>query len=139
MAALTHGDAQHLLATIKQSWERREPDLIVERLAEDIDYRHDPFEEVIVGRNEVHALLSELAASRAHVEFDVERVWVSGSTALASWHAAYTLRASAQRFRTRGFVAIDVNADGLVQRYRQWSAERVVGSDATFRAEDRDD
>lgn len=139
MAALTHGDAEDLLATIKQGWERREPDLIVERLAKDVDYRRDPFEEAVVGLNGVRAQLNEMAASRAHVEFDVERVWVSGSTALASWHAAYTLRASAERFRARGFVTLDLNADGLVQRYRQWSVERVVGRDATFKAEDKGD
>ena len=33
--------------------------------------------------------------TQANVEFDAERVWVSGATVLASWHAAYTRRTPA--------------------------------------------
>ena len=137
MATLTHGDAQDILAAFKQGWERRAPDLIVELFESDAGYRSDPFAEELVGINAIRAFWNTLVATQAHVEFDVERIWVNGDTVLASWHAAYTRRESAERVRARGFMTLEVTDKHphRVRRFRQWPAERVVGSDRTFEAE----
>jgi ketosteroid isomerase-like protein len=138
MTTFTHGDAQDLLAAFKRGWERRAPDELLELFDPDIDYRADPFAESLLGLNPVHALWNDLAASQAHVEFDAERVWVSGNTVLCSWHAAYTRRATAERVRARGFMTLELGDDRRVVRLRQWPNERVVGVDRTFEAEGGD-
>ena len=135
MPSLTPGDAQDLLAAFKRGWERRSPEEVLELFERDIDYRPDPFSEALIGLNAVHALWNEIAASQANVEFDAERVWVSGNTVLASWHAAYTRRATAERVRARGFMTLELSDAKRVQRLRQWPTERVVGTDGTFEAE----
>jgi len=138
VTTFTNGDAQDLLAAFKRGWERRVPDEILELLDRDIDYRPDPFAEPLLGLNAVRALWNDLAATQAHVEFDAERVWVSGTTVLASWHAAFTRRATAERVRARGFMTLELGDDRRIKRLRQWPSERVVGSDSTFEAEGGD-
>jgi hypothetical protein len=136
VANLSHGDAQDLLAAFKRGWERRSPDEIIELMDRDIDYRADPFAEPVVGLNAVRELWNGYAATQAHVEFDAEHIWVSGVTVLASWHAAYTRRATAERVRARGFMTMELGDDRRVRRLRQWPIERVVGADRTFEAEE---
>jgi hypothetical protein len=130
---LTHGDAQDLMAAFKQGWERRSPDTILELLSAEIDYRPDPFAEPLIGLNAVRSFWNDLVAAQEHVEFDAERTWVSGTTVLTSWHAAYTLIATAERVRVRAFMTLELNEDLKVARVRQWSIERAVGSDRTLK------
>ena len=139
MPTLTHGDAQDMLAAFKQGWERRSPDEIIELFDRQIDYRTDPFAEPLVGLNAVRTLWNDMAAEQTHVEFDAERIWVSGSTVLASWHAAYTRQETLERVRLRGFMTLELGDDRRVVRFRQWPLERVVGSDATMKAQGRAD
>ncbi|HUR16113.1 MAG TPA: nuclear transport factor 2 family protein [Candidatus Limnocylindrales bacterium] len=138
MATLTHGDAQDLVTAFKEAWEKRAPDLIVELFDDGADYRVDPFSEPLSGINAIRDLWNNIAAAQTHVEFDAERVWLSGQTVLASWHAAYTRRATAERVRVRGFMTMELG-EGTplrVMRFRQWPQERVVGMDSTFAAEE---
>lgn len=135
MATFSHGDAQDLLAAFKRGWERRAPDELLELFDRDIDYRADPFAEPLIGLNAVRALWNDVAATQANVEFDAENIWVNGATVLASWHAAYTRRATAERVRTRGFMTMELGDDRRIRRLRQWPTERVVGEDRTFEAE----
>jgi len=129
MTTFTHGDAQDLLAAFKHGWESRSPDEIVGLLADDVDYRPDPFTDPLLGQNAVRALWNELAASQVSVEFDAERIWLVESTVLASWHGAYTRLTTAERVRVRGFMTLELDADRRVVRFRQWPIERVVGVD----------
>lgn len=135
MPALTPGDAQDLLATIKRGWEKRDPDTIMPLFSPEAEYRFDPFAEQLVGTNAIRAHWNELAAGMANVEFDAERTWAVGSTVLASWHAAYTRRTTAERVRARGFMTLELDDTRRVVRFRQWPVERVVGTDSTFRIE----
>jgi limonene-1,2-epoxide hydrolase len=135
MAPLTPGDAQDLLALWKRGVERRSPDELLELFDPDIDHRPDPFSESTIGLNGVHARLNAFAASQANVEFDAERIFVSGNTVLASWHGAYTRRATAERMRVRGFMTLELSGERKIRRFRQWVAERAVGTDRTFDAE----
>jgi len=137
MATLTHGDAQDLLSRFKQGWERRLPDSIIELFDANAEYRPDPFAEPLQGVNAIRALWNDMAATQANVEFDAERVWVSGNTVLASWHGAHTRRATAERVRARGFLTMELGdaSPWLIQRMKLWPTERVVGTDSTFEAE----
>lgn len=132
MKTFTNGDGQDLLTAWKRGVERRSPDELVELCDANIDFRPEPFSEPLIGLNAVRTHWNEFAASQANVEFDAERVWVNGSTVLASWHGAYTRRATAERVRVRGFSTFELGDDRRIQRCRQWPTERVVGTDSTF-------
>src|SRR3972149_2559233 len=94
--------------------------------------RSEPCAEPLLGLTAVRAWWNDLAATQAHVEFDAERVWVSGTTVLASWHAAFTRRATAERVRARGFMTLELGDDRRIKRLRQWPSERGGGRGRTF-------
>ena len=135
MPPLSHGAAQDILDTLKRGWEERDPETVVSLFRADADYREHPFAEPLLGGNAIRARWNEIAASQAHIDFEPERIWVCNSTVLASWHVAFTVRASGERVRQRGFMTLEVDEEGKVWRLRQWPLEQVVGTDATFRAE----
>lgn len=138
MPTLTHGAAQDLLDEFKRGWQERRPGLIVDLFTDDADYRAEPFGESLSGANAIRGHWNSVCAAQVHVEFDAERIWVNGATVLASWHAAYTRRATAERVRIGGFLTMELADDGRVQRFRQWPVERVVGHDSTFNPEGGD-
>lgn len=133
MAELTHGDAQDLLASWKRGWQARNPDLIVDLFDENADYRAGPFADTLSGTVAIRALWNEIVASQVHVDFDAENIWSVGRTVLASWHAAYTIAATAERIRVNGFMTAELNEQGLIQRLRQWPIEKSVGQDTTHK------
>ena len=135
MTSLTSGDAQDLMERYKRAWEARDPDLAMELYREDAEFRLDPFEEPARGANEIRAIWNDVATTQDHVEFDAERVWAVGQTVLASWHAAFTRTANAERVRIRGFSTFELDDAGLIQRAKQWAQSRVVGRDATLKPE----
>ncbi len=135
MPNLTPGDGHDLLARLKSAWERRDVDAIVDLYREDAEFRPDPFEPALVGDLAIRDYWTTAAATLAHVEFDAERVWVSGTTVLASWQGAVTRRGTAERLRQRGFMTIELDDQGAVARMREWIVSRQVGVDATFEPE----
>ena len=88
-----------------------------------------------LGANAIRELWNDVAQTQANIEFDAERVWVVAQTVLTSWHAAYTYRRTAERYRIRGFSTFELDESGLIQRQRQWAQFRVVGTDSTFKPE----
>jgi ketosteroid isomerase-like protein len=130
---LTPGDGQDLFARFKRAWEERDPDAMLELYADVAEYRVDPFVEPLVGLNAIREHWNEIVATQDHIEFDAERVWVSGRTVLGSWHVALTRRASAERVRIRGFSTMELDDRGRVTRMREWPVERVVGIDSSYK------
>lgn len=133
---MTPGDAQDLLGRYKRAWERRDVDLAVGLFAPDAEFRADPFAAPAIGANAIRAWWNTTVAGIDHVELDIERSWVSGETVLASFHGAWTERASAARVRTRGFLTAELGGDGLIARLRIWSRAMAVGTDTTMRPTD---
>lgn len=135
MPPLSHGAAQDVLDTIKRGWEKRDPETIMGLFREDADYREHPFAEPLLGSNAIRARWNDICAGQAHIDFEPERIWVSGNTVLASWHVAFTRRASGERVRQRGFMTLELDDAGNVWRFRQWPLEQLVGTDSTFKPE----
>ena len=106
---------------------------MLELYAEDAEYRLDPFMPPLVGANAIRRHWNALGASQDHIEFDAERVWVSGRTVLGSWHAALTQRVSADRVRLRGFSTMELDDAGLIVRMREWPVTRTVGIDSSYK------
>jgi hypothetical protein len=124
------------MARYKAGWERRDPDSIMELFAENAQYRDDPFADELAGSNAIRSKVNDVCAQTANVEFDAERVWVSGATILSSFHSAYTLRSNGKRVRQRGFLTMELDDAQQIWRFRQWAAEREVGTDSTFKVEE---
>jgi uncharacterized protein (TIGR02246 family) len=133
--ALTHGAGQDLLAAWKRAWEARDVDAFLALFTDDADFRPDPFAESIVGETAIRTYWNDFAARTAHTELDTERLWVVDRSVLAAWHGATTLRATAERVRHRGFLAIDLDAEGRISRLRSYPRERTVGTDTSFKPE----
>jgi hypothetical protein len=127
---LTPGDGHDLLARLKQARERRDPDAMVALFTKTADVRVDPFATELHGAIDIRAHWNRAAEGESAIEFDAERVWVTGHTVLASWHEAYTRRGSGERVRVRGFSSLELDREGLIERMRSWPVERVVGSHA---------
>lgn len=124
--SLTPGDGQDVLARFKHARERRDPDAMLALFTETAEVRLDPFGTELHGTLGLRAHWNEVAATQTAVEFDAERIWVSGRTVLASWHEAHTRQASEERVRVRGFSTMELDEDGLIVRMRTWPVERVV-------------
>ena len=135
MPSLTPGDGQDLLARLKTAVEGRDVDLAVSLFREDAEYRPDPFEPPLEGDLAIRAAFNDDAAERANVEFDAERIWVSGAAVLASWHGAHTRRSDGERLRSRGFMTIELDEERRISRLRGWTLTRSVGRDSTFSVE----
>ena len=129
---LTPGDGQDLFARFKHAWEKRDPEAMLELYADGAEFKVDPFMAPLVGLNAIREHWNGVVAEQDHIEFDAERVWVSGSTVLGSWHVALTRRATADRVRVRGFSTLELDDDGRILRMREWPVERVVGIDSSY-------
>jgi len=133
---LTPGDGQDLFARFKRAWEKRDPEAMLELYSEDAEYRIDPFMQPLTGANAIREHWNAIVAEQAHIEFDVERVWVSGRTVLGNWHVALSRTTSAQRTRVRGFTTMELDDAGLISRMREWPVTRVVGVDRSLKSSD---
>lgn len=131
---LTPGDGQDLFARFKHAWEQRDSEEMLELYREDAEYRVDPFEQPLVGALAIREHWNHVCASQDHVEFDVERVWISGMTVLGNWHVALTERATAARLRVRGFTTMELDEAGHIVRMRDWPVARTVGVDSSYRS-----
>lgn len=133
---LTPGDGQDLLARIKQARERRDTDAMLDLYHDDAEHRTDPFAPSLRGAIAIRRYWNDVAARQVRVDFDFERIWVSGGTVLVSWHAAYTKAATAERMRERCFSTIELDEAGLIVRINDWPTTRVVGIDSGVKASD---
>jgi ketosteroid isomerase-like protein len=115
-----HAAAQDLLERYGRAWESFDGDAWVDLLTDDVEYHEDPFEPPMVGRNAARAYLMEASRRQEQVEFTVERHWVVEATVLAAWHASYVARDTRERVRLRGFMTLDLDAEGRVRRLREW-------------------
>lgn len=113
--------AGELLEAYGQAWAAFDGDAWVAIFSAEAEYHEDPFGAPLVGHNALRAYLLDASASQRDVEFSVERHWVSGDTVLAAWHATFTRRASGQLVRMAGFMTAEIDPDGRIARFREWT------------------
>jgi len=135
MRALTPGDADDLLARYRRAREKRDVDEMLALYADTAELRLDPFAVPLPDAVAIRGHWNQIALTQLHVEFDVERSWVSGGTVLASWHSGHSMRESGERVRERGMSVFELDQEGLIIRQREWVIARPVGVDSTFRPE----
>lgn len=118
---IDYAAAGDLLAAYRRAWENLDGDAWVAIFTDDAEYHEDPFGVPLVGHNALRAYLLDASASQRDVEFTVERHWVSGTTVLAAWRAAFTRRATGRLVRMAGFITAEVAPDGRIARFREWT------------------
>jgi ketosteroid isomerase-like protein len=118
---IDYAAAGELLDRYGRAWESFDGDAWIALFSEDAEYHDDPFGEPVVGHNALRAYLLDAAETQRDVEFTVERHWVSGDTVLAAWHATFVLRESNRTVRMAGMMIAEVDADGRIARFREWT------------------
>ena len=117
---IDYAAAGDLLAAYGRALEGFDGDAWVALFTDDAEYHENPFGEPLVGHNALRAFMLESAKTQQDVDFTVERHWVSGSTVLAAWHAAWVRRQDSDLMRCAGFLAADVASDGRISRFHEW-------------------
>jgi ketosteroid isomerase-like protein len=125
---IDHAGAETVLERFGAAWEAFDGDAWAELFTDDVEFRPDPFEPPLVGRNAVRAYLLKAAESQDEVDFTAERHWVVDPTILAAWHASYVARQDRATVRLAGFMTLEMR-DGRIARMRQW-VRRGDGSPA---------
>lgn len=121
--SLDHAAAETILERFGAAWAAFDGDAWADLFSDDAEFREDPFEPALVGRNAVRAYLLRSAELREQVEFTAERHWVVDPTILVAWHASYVARDSGAAVRLAGFMTLEMR-DGRIARLRQWVRRR---------------
>ena len=79
---IDHAAAETLLERFGAAWQTFDGDAWVDLFTDDAEFREDPFEPPLVGRNAVRAYLLRTAELQEQVEFTAERHWVVDPTIL---------------------------------------------------------
>ena len=120
---LDHAGAEAVLERFGAAWQTFDGDAWTDLFSDDAEFREDPFEAPLVGRNAVRAYLLRAAELQEQVDFTVERHWVVDPTILVAWHASYVARDSRATVRLAGFMTLEMR-DGRIARLRQWIRRR---------------
>jgi ketosteroid isomerase-like protein len=121
--SLDHAAAETVLERFATAWQGFAGDAWVELFTDDVEFRADPFEPPLVGRNAVRAYLLSAAELQEQVDFTAERHWVVDPTILVAWHASYVARENRATVRLAGFMTLEMR-DGRIARLRQWVHRR---------------
>ena len=120
---LDHAAAEDVLERFGMAWQTFDGDAWVELFTDDAEFREDPFEPALVGRNAIRAYLLRAAELQEQVDFTAERHWVVDPTILVAWHASYIARQDRVAVRLAGFMTLEMR-DGRIARLRQWVRRR---------------
>jgi ketosteroid isomerase-like protein len=123
--SVDHATAGDLLERFAVAWQDFDGDAWVELFTDDVEYRHDPFDPPLVGKNAVRAYLLDAAEHQEQVAFTVERHWVVEPTVLVAWHAGYVERSDRTRVQLAGFMTLELR-DGRIARLREWYHRRAA-------------
>jgi ketosteroid isomerase-like protein len=123
--SLDHAGAADLLDRFARAREAFDGDAWTELFTDDVEYREDPFEPPLVGKNAVRAYLNEAAERQEQVAFTVERHWVVDPTILLAFHAGYVQRSDRARVQVAGFMTLEIR-DGRIARLREWYHRRAT-------------
>ena len=121
---LTYAAGGELLDALTRAWTAFDGDAWVALFAERATYQLDPFEPPLVGHNALRTDILAASETEQQVEFTIERRWVVDPVVLAAWHKSYVHAVSRARIRLAGFVTLEIDGDGRIERARWWSNRR---------------
>lgn len=108
---------QEWLDEYGRAWANGDPDHVVTLFSDTATYRETPFDEPMIGRQEIREYWQKNAAdAQENVEF-TSQVWaVKNDTAVAGWQARFTEKASGMRVELDGtFRFVFSDKEGALQ------------------------
>jgi ketosteroid isomerase-like protein len=109
------------LAAYGKAWENMDPNAAVELFTADATYRETPFEEIMRGRNAIHAYWSEIPDYHKDVSFGSEVLMVEGDRAVAHWWVSLFRVKTGERSRSDGVFVLEFDqGSGLCRSLREW-------------------
>ena len=121
---VTYAAAHDLLETWCRTRMAYDGDGFTALFADAAEVSLDPFAPPLAGLNALRAYLNDAAEAERYYDLAIERHWVSGSTALAAWHASWDRIADDAKVRQAGFLSAEVGEDGRITRMRYWTVTR---------------
>jgi hypothetical protein len=98
-----------------------DPEAAVELFTPDATYRETPFEEVMRGRDAIHAYWSEIPDYHKDVSFGSEVLVVQSDLAVAHWWVSLFRVKSGERARSDGIFLLEFDqGSGLCRSLREW-------------------
>ncbi len=117
--------AGKFLATYKEAWEARDPELAASLFTRDARYWENPFGEPIVGREGISTYWKSATDSQEDIHFVVLQFFLAGYTLFAEWTCTYTHRPSGERRELAGMLLADFYGQ-QVRTFREYWHRRVV-------------
>lgn len=124
-------DANRFLATYKQAWETRDPDLAANLFTRDAHYWETPFGEPIVSREAIRAYWKTATDAQRDIRFTVRDSFAVGHTLVAEWSCTYTHQpsgspaAAGERRELAGILLADFYGEE-VRSFREYWHRRVL-------------
>lgn len=118
-------DTKRFLASYKQAWETRDPDLAANLFTRDAHYWETPFGEPIVSREGIRSYWKTATDTQADIHFTVRDSFIVGHTLVAEWSCTYTHKPSGERRELAGVLLADFYGEE-VRTFREYWHRRVV-------------
>ena len=124
-------DANKFLASYKQAWETRDPDLAANLFTRDAHYWETPFGEPIVSREGIRAYWKANTDVQQDIHFTVRNSFTVGHTLVAEWGCTYTHKpsgspaAAGERRELAGVLLADFYGEE-VRTFREYWHRRVL-------------
>jgi SnoaL-like domain len=107
-----------------RAWETRDPELVVPLFTERASYREGPFEQPLIGVDELRAYWSRLPPAREDISFGYEILAVTDSGGIANWRGSYTRADVDERIEVDGILLISLDSERRCRDFREWSVRR---------------
>lgn len=109
-------------------WETGDSKKILELFSDDARYYETPFDEPLVGWQEIQRYWSEGAESaQRNVHFSFKSALVAGSRGLCHWQASFERVPSGTRVELDGYLEAEFNGQNLCIVFREWWHKKETG------------
>jgi hypothetical protein len=116
-----HDRLSSWLERFGHAWETRDPEQAAALFSEDGSYRETPFDDPLIGTDEIRSHWSRLPRAREDISFTYEILAVTEPWGLAHWHGSYTPVDREVRLELDGILQVSLDADGRCRDFREWS------------------
>ena len=106
-ARLLAAAARKFLATYKEAWETRNPELAASLFTRDAHYRENPFGQDIVGREAISSYWKAATEYQEEIQFRAQQTIRVGYHLVADWTCAYKQRLTGKRRELAGMFVAD--------------------------------
>jgi hypothetical protein len=110
-----------------KAWVDGDPDAVVVLFAEDAAYQETPFENHMLGKDEIYRYWVDGAQeSQRDIEFDYQIISIKENTGYTHWTASFISVPSNALVELDGIMAIKFDDDGKCVKLREWWHRRTT-------------